>query len=274
MLRYPRVRVASGPAGVAANPPRDDLLVAAVGRRPHAEGSEDPAPQERGIGGARGLLDDRTEEDVARVVVAPARPGRELHRLLLEAVDQLGERHVGLDLRRHPAGHPGVALDPGRVGQEVLDRDDVPLRRVVRQELRDRVGEGELSLLGEHEDRHGRELLRHRPEPEDRIRAQRDVELEVGHPDGLPVDHLAVPDGDDGGAGTAGQVGLLHQRVDRASAGAAVFGAGEAWAARANGRAPSASAASIRRSPDEGASHVGSSRRTSRPFAPSAHRGL
>ncbi len=203
------------PPGVAVRPPGDLRFVRAVAGVRHPERLEDALGHERRVALARHLLDDRAEQHVARVVVAVACARRELHRLVLEAVHQLLDGQVRLDLVRHPARDVGVALDARRVRQQVLHRDHVTLHRVAGQVLVDRVLQADLPLLDQHHDRERRELLGHRAEAEHRVGLQGHGLLDVREAAGAPVHHLAVLDDDGGGAGAAVLDRLFQDRIIR-----------------------------------------------------------
>ena len=198
---------------IAAGPARDDAGAVVERGLRHADDVEDALLQEGFVAHPARLLDDGAQQEVARVVVLVALAGGEVHGLALEVVDQLRDLVVLADVGEE-VRHVGVALDPGGVGQQVLDRDRLAAGRVVGQELRDRVRDRELAFLDEHQEGDRRELLRHRADAEHHVRLDRYAQFEVRHAVGRAAEDLALPGHDDGHAGFAGLGRGAEQLVD------------------------------------------------------------
>ena len=170
------------------------------------------------------LLDDHPEQKEARVVVPPLVARLEVERF----GGKEGEHRVGREVESHeplPLGpHARVAPDPRRVVEQVAHRDPVPLRRIVGEELLQRVVERELSLLHQPHDRCRGELLGDRADAVDRLGRRRHVVLEVGEAVSLGEDGAAVLHDRDRDAGGAmlGDCGG-GDRVDVADEGALVL---------------------------------------------------
>jgi hypothetical protein len=180
----------------------------------HAERLEDPVLDEAAVRVVAHLLEDRTEQDVVRVAVRLLRSRLELQAVALEHGDQPFELQVLAHVRRPQLVH--VLRDAGRVREQVLDRDLLPLRRVVGQELGDVVAQRQLALLLQHHDRHGGELLGERGDAEHHLGPDRQVELQVGHAVAFPEEHLSVLHHDDRGAGGGRLVNIGRDLVHAA----------------------------------------------------------
>ena len=90
-------------------------------------------------------------------------------------------------------GEAGVVGNAGRVGEEMVDGDPVPvLLRVAGEIVRDVPIELQLPLLHELEDEHRGELLRNGAEAEFRVGCVRDVPFHVGEAVAFFEDHLPV----------------------------------------------------------------------------------
>ena len=178
------------PLLVASDAAGHDHVLVADECPDEAEGREDFELHVLGVRHAARLLDDHAEEDVAGVVVGPLLAGCEVRRLVANGVDDLCGRHVFAQ-SRHEARDSGVALDPRRVVEELLDGHVLRVGKVGNV-LRQRIGERDLALLHELKDRDGRVLLRHRPDPEDHVGLDRDVQLEVRHAVALAEECLTV----------------------------------------------------------------------------------
>ena len=141
---------------------------------------------------AAGRLDHRADQHVAGIVVVPARAGREVGRLVAEGGDQLRGRQV---LHDAAAGHDrvdvGVAADARGVVEQHLHRDLVAAG-IAGHELRQRIGQRQLAVLGQLQHRGGGELLGHRADAEHLSGRERHVEFEVGAAAGAAVQHLVA----------------------------------------------------------------------------------
>ena len=121
----------------------------------------------------------------------PARPEQLRRRLLLAepAAGQAG----GV---RQQVANRDLALRRDELDLPVLlDGDLHPLE--LGDEPRDGVGQADLALLDQHQDRHARDRLGRGGHAEDRVRAHRRLRLDVHHAPGLVVDD-APPAGDQG----------------------------------------------------------------------------
>jgi hypothetical protein len=160
---------------------------------------KDLAFDELAIAGAGHLLDDRSQQHIVRVAVVGLGPGSKRERLVLEHVDQCARGEI----LTHPLRpqRSQVVLDARGVRQQILDRDLRPAGRVVGQEFRYLVGQGQLALLGQLHDRRGRELLGDRAETKHHVGPDGHVQFQVGQAVTLPEDHLPVLHHDDRGSG-------------------------------------------------------------------------
>ena len=98
--------------------------------------------------------------------------------------------------------------------EEVADENGRPEVGELGDVFADRVVERELAVLAEKGDGGCRELLGHRPRFEDRVRAEPDPILEVGHAVGLDQDGLALDGDPDDAAGRVAPVPALEDAVD------------------------------------------------------------
>jgi hypothetical protein len=142
-------------------------------RARHAERLEDPLAQDVGERPARGTRGDQAEDHEAGVAVGPAAARREasFRRLLQEP-----ERLVVADLTLVGPGRSAARLglvhqllvvgEPGRVRQQVADRDRLSVRREARKGLGQRFVVPQPPVADEQHDRGGGELLGHRGQPE------------------------------------------------------------------------------------------------------------
>ena len=78
------------------------------------------------------------------------------------------------------------------MGEQVLDRDLPPVRRVVGQVLRDVLLDPELPPLGQHQDGRRRELLGDRSELEHHLGPVGHLKLHIGEAVPLAQHHLPV----------------------------------------------------------------------------------
>ena len=216
---------------VARRPVGDDRGVVQVAGPFEAERSEEALFQEPGVGRPGPLLDEDAEQVVAGVVVLVAVAGLELeggaaeegrHRLVVEVEPRL----------RPELLHLGVALDPGGVVQQALDRDGEAVGVVVREVVAEVGVEVEAAVLDEGHRCGGGELLGHRADPVHGVGGGRDAVLEVGEAESLGEDGLAAAgdaDGEAGGRVRAERFG--GERADRLG-GAVGRGGGFAAGAR------------------------------------------
>ena len=68
----------------------------------------------------------------------------------------------------------------GCVSEQVTERDGVSFRRIVGEELRQVIFEGELALLDQTHNRGGGELLGDGADPENRVDVRNHVVLDLG----------------------------------------------------------------------------------------------
>ena len=151
----------------------------------------------------------------AALGVFPPLAGLVLHRRGEPDRDQIGER-LGL-LRRRSGG----LAEPGRVGQDLGDREIRGLARgrleagELRQILRDRIGDRELALVLQHQNRDAGDRLGHRRDPEERVGPHRPFRRDVGEAGGLEVqDVVLVDDRGDGAGNFVLRDHLLHRFAD------------------------------------------------------------
>jgi hypothetical protein len=107
---------------------------------------------------------------------------------------------------------PVRLLDPGRVVQS-CSTVILAACRVVRKEPADLVRQREFRL-DEFPDRGRRELFRHRADPEDQFRRDRNGKLDVGEAVAPAQDGLPVPDDDDGRAGPRRRIGVREDSIE------------------------------------------------------------
>ena len=166
-----RLELALAGAAVRRGQPRKLLLGEIEGRVLHSQRTEQPLLEELVERLARDDLDDPCRGVDSRLAVDPLRARLERERLGDIERDEAGQV-------RDRAGLVGRDLaHAGSVREQVADRE--PRRLAVRglqvlefrQVLLDRIVDGELALVLEHE--HGRagDRLGHRGDPEDRVRS-------------------------------------------------------------------------------------------------------
>ncbi len=182
----------------------------------HAQRLEDPRLEELVERLPGGDLDDpRQGVDAGQAAVPPARAGLEVER----EPRRTGSRPRPASRPPRPAGaaparassapspplsRPEVCVIRSRIvisrsaatsstSPLLLDGDLHPLE--LGDELRDRVGQADLALLDQHQDRDAGDRLGRRGHAEDRVRAHRRLRLDVHHALGLVVDD-AAPAGD------------------------------------------------------------------------------
>ena len=127
------------------------------------------------------------------VSVAPAPPGRRSSRRRLLLAEPAAGQAGGV---RQQVANRDLALRRDELDLPVLlDGDLHPLE--LGDEPRDGVGQADLALLDQHQDRHARDRLGRGGHAEDRVRVHRRLRLDVHHAPGLVVDH-APPAGDQG----------------------------------------------------------------------------
>ena len=173
--RVPDVRRPAGVAGRAARNDRGGPVVAAVG---HCQRSKDLLPHHVLIFFSGRFFEDRTEQEVAGIVVGELLSGSPLQREIAEEADHLVDclwRHHDLS----PFGQPGVARDAGRVRQEVMDRHRLPRLGTRRDVEAHRILQFQFALFPQLHDGHRRELLGDRPDAKLRLRRVRDLPFDV-----------------------------------------------------------------------------------------------
>jgi hypothetical protein len=176
---------------VAGGAARQDFVVAVEAGARHAGGGEEVLAEELLVRLAREFLDEMAEQDVAAVAVVEALAGRELKRLVAEALEGFGDGRR--EAARLPVlGERGEARHAGGVRQEVVDGDGLPRLGALRDVLADRVRDGEPAALLQEEDGRGRELLGDGAEAELGLRRVRHVQLVVRHAVALAEEHAAV----------------------------------------------------------------------------------
>ena len=189
----PGLAVPARLAGVAHRHVVADLVPGEEGGAGHAGGPEDVVGDVGGEGLAGDPGDDRPQHDVAGVRVAA--PGSRLEqqrlggeqRKVVPVGAQVGL--VGVEERRSED-----VAETRRVIEEPGDGDPAPrLRvRVVREQVEDRVVEGELAGFPELADRHLGQLLVDRAEVEPGAHPVGDAPVPVGRAVGALEDRLAV----------------------------------------------------------------------------------
>ena len=162
-------------------------------RREHALAQELP---ERLAGDAR---DDQAQHHVARVAVGPARsrrkaalpgaPQQRQHLVVVDLADGSPGRRAALVRGRHQVL---VVGQPRGVGEQVTDRDPLPVRREGRNEVGERVLVTQLAVAHEQHDGSGRELLGDRGQAESRCRVDPLARAQVAHTVAALEDGLAV----------------------------------------------------------------------------------
>ncbi len=176
---------AAGPIRVRNRTVLDDAsVVVAPGRARHPERSEDARPGELGERLTAHPRDDDRREVVAGVAVGVSRAGEKVELAL--AADDVED--VGVGVRASPARpagdgrHVSPVAESARVVQHVPDGQRSAVIWQLRDVLARLIVERELPVAREQQDRGRRELLRHGPGFEDRVRLDRNVVLEVRHP--------------------------------------------------------------------------------------------
>jgi hypothetical protein len=94
--------------------------------------------------------------------------------------------------------------------EQMLDRDEMPLRGIVRQIFRDRIGHRQPSFIRQQQNCRGGELFGHGSDAEDAFRAQRDAQLKSGETSRTAIQGLAVAHDDHRGARLVHDVCRLH----------------------------------------------------------------
>lgn len=79
-----------------------------------------------------------------------------------------------------PASVTSAVANAAGMGEQMVYRDLVPIIGQLRKMLADVVGKRKALLFDEEENCRGDELLPHRSDVEDRVRAQCNIALEVG----------------------------------------------------------------------------------------------
>jgi hypothetical protein len=170
------------------------------GRSLHSERVEHPLLDVAVERDPRSLLDDGSQDPPRLVAVEVVLAGSE-HDLVRSGV------HEPVEVGRAAHGDPGVGPEAPRdqdgrgsqvgesraVGEEVADGD----RRAGKAQLerhvgRDRVVQLQLRLLGQLQDGHGHEALRHAPDPEQGVGGRRQVLLRVARTEPRGADGSAV----------------------------------------------------------------------------------
>ena len=178
---------------IAGRPVGHDIGFADDPRRSHAERPEYALREQVPVEHSRGPMDDRAQQQKARVAVAPMRAGREIER---GAGGEADEAVLGIVVTLVDGRAVGFQVfgDPGGVRQQVPHRHAAPPRFSLGQVLRDRIVEPELPVFHEQQDARRRELLADRPGLKDAAVGHRDVQLHVGEPVPPRLDHPAVRD--------------------------------------------------------------------------------
>src|SRR5690606_31662300 len=187
----------------AADVTGHDGIHARVVRVAHAQGLEEHLVQVGGPGAAGDLLDHRTGEDVAGIVVLPGRAGRETYRTVAEDGDQAGGVEVTTHIGVHVAGDVGVVLDARGVVEQLGD-GDVPAAGIVGQVAAERIVERDPAFVHQPEHAGGGELLGDGADAEDMVGRQRYAKLDAGHAARAAVDHLVAARDQHGHAGAVG----------------------------------------------------------------------
>ena len=181
-------------------------------------------------------LDDAAE-DVGRQAVLPPRAGLVEQWRLAQALDELvhgqrQRRHVrGLRVHLVDFRRPAVAVrETGGVAHQVLDRHLALDRSALHADrlglergnvLRHGIRQQQATFLVQRQRRHRDERLRHRGDPEDRVRRHRRARRLVTEADGLDVRDPPLARDDDDGARDppALDVGAQHLRDAREALG-------------------------------------------------------
>jgi hypothetical protein len=192
------------------------LLVGQVKRRVlHPERIEEPLLEKRVEGHAAHDFDDSRGGVDAALRVFPFFAGLVLHRRGEPERDEIGER---------PGAQRGRALslaESGRVRENLGDREIGWLARggfqigKFGQILGDRIGDLELAVVLQHENRRASDWLGHRGDPEQGVGRHRPFRSDVGKTAGFEVKELFPRDDDSDGAGDFIFCDhLLHGRPD------------------------------------------------------------
>ena len=193
----------------------DDGGVGVVSRVLHAKRREDVVGHELLVARAGHLLDHVPEHEIARVAVAHFLAGGEIERLVAHRRDRLRDGRVP-ELQRVVVRQAGEVGNPGRVRQQVEDRDPVPRRGRFGDVFPDRVLELQLAAFLEQQNGRGGELLRDRAKPEPGRGRVGNVPLEVRRTVALVQDDVgAARDEHRPHEGLVADVGLhdlLHAR--------------------------------------------------------------
>jgi len=176
-----RLEAAVFVAPVALCHVRHALLADSVTERLQMKRNRDPLADRLVPRLATHLFDDRSDEDVTRIVVCPCVAGLRWRRQILEDVDELRGRVRLVDVGfGHPTGDVGVGLDSACVVQELADGRAAAGLRVIGNELGQRLVERELPFLHQLKKRGCSELLGDRPDPKDGGRRNGRFRLKVG----------------------------------------------------------------------------------------------
>ena len=125
---------------------------------PHTHRVEDILFQELSIALTRNFLDEVSQEHIAGIAISHLAARLELERLIAEARHEL----LGRSCRSFQRGvlrEAGVVRDPGRMREQIEDRDLVPCRRRIAEVLLDRRLDLELAALLQKQDAGCRKLL-------------------------------------------------------------------------------------------------------------------
>ena len=181
----------------------------AVRRLPQPERLEELRVEIRRVFLAGHLFDHHAEQDVAGVVVAVGRAGREVERVGGDELDDRVGRQFGVP-GFLPLGRAGIAMDARRVIQQLVDRNAFPVQRELRHVLREVVVELQFTLVDEPHDRGGGELLGDRADLIDRRRSRRAPRGDVGQAMGSERQRVVSADDRERHARRAalGQIGI------------------------------------------------------------------
>ncbi len=148
-------------------------------------------------------LDQPTEQIVAAVAVCEGGARGEIEIPLNNQIEELVYAHLVVHQREELLFHEIVVRlaehirHPGRVAQELPDRDGVVTHRQIRQVLPYRVVQRQRPPLDEEHHRYGSKALGLRSDPIHHLGADRNTELEIGETVSSSENDRAVSHNDD-----------------------------------------------------------------------------